>query len=85
MPFLWTPSHAAAVKPSFVFILIDDMGQRDLGCYGSTVYESPNVDRLAAQGMRFTDGYAACREDIGDAYANQRGRNRRPCGTEEHP
>jgi arylsulfatase A len=45
--------------PNFVFILIDDMGWRDLGCYGSTFYETPNVDKLAAQGMRFTNAYAA--------------------------
>ena len=47
-------------QPNIVFILIDDMGWRDLGCYGSTFYETPNLDRLAAQGMRFTDAYAAC-------------------------
>lgn len=46
--------------PNIVFILLDDLGQRDLGCYGSTFYETPNLDRLAAQGMRFTDAYAAC-------------------------
>jgi len=45
---------------NFVFFLIDDLGQRDLGCYGSTVYETPHIDRLAGQGMRFTDAYAAC-------------------------
>ncbi len=51
----------SGTKPlNFVFFLIDDMGQRDVGCYGSTVYETPNVDKLASQGMRFTDGYAAC-------------------------
>ncbi len=47
-------------KPSFVFFLIDDLGWKDLGCYGSTFYETPNIDRLAAQGMRFTSAYAAC-------------------------
>jgi arylsulfatase A-like enzyme len=46
--------------PNIVFILIDDMGQRDLGCYGSTFYETPNIDRLAREGMLFTDAYAAC-------------------------
>jgi arylsulfatase A-like enzyme len=46
-------------KLNFVFILIDDMGWKDLGCYGSTFYETPNIDRLARQGMRFTDAYAA--------------------------
>ncbi|MEK6795753.1 MAG: sulfatase [Spirochaetota bacterium] len=47
-------------KPNFVFILMDDMGARDLSCYGSAFYETPNIDALAAEGMRFTDAYAAC-------------------------
>ncbi len=48
------------VQPNIVFILIDDMGWRDLGCYGSSFYETPRLDQLAAQGLRFTDAYAAC-------------------------
>ena len=47
-------------KPNFVFFLIDDLGWTDLGCYGSSFYETPNIDRLASEGMRFTDAYAAC-------------------------
>jgi arylsulfatase A-like enzyme len=47
-------------KPNFVFFLVDDLGWKDLGCYGSTFYETPNIDRLAAQSMRFTNAYAAC-------------------------
>jgi arylsulfatase A-like enzyme len=47
-------------KLNFVFFLIDDLGWTDLGCYGSTFYETPNIDKLASQGMRFTDAYAAC-------------------------
>ncbi len=43
-----------------VFILVDDLGWRDLGCFGSTFYETPHIDRLAATGMRFTQAYAAC-------------------------
>jgi arylsulfatase A-like enzyme len=43
-----------------VLILADDLGWRDLGCTGSTFYETPAIDRLAAQGMRFTQAYAAC-------------------------
>lgn len=46
-------------RPNIVFILVDDMGWKDLGCYGSDFYETPNIDRLAAEGMRFTDAYAA--------------------------
>ena len=47
-------------KLNFVFFLIDDLGWTDLGCYGSKFYETPNINRLAGQGMRFTDAYAAC-------------------------
>lgn len=48
-------------KPTnFVFFLVDDLGWKDLGCYGSGFYETPNVDKLAASGMRFTNAYAAC-------------------------
>ncbi len=54
------PARAAETKPNIVFFLADDLGQRDLGCYGSTFYETPNLDRLARQGARFTDAYAAC-------------------------
>ncbi|QHI70967.1 sulfatase-like hydrolase/transferase [Tichowtungia aerotolerans] len=42
-----------------LFIVVDDLGWKDTGCYGSTFYETPNVDRLAATGMRFTDAYSA--------------------------
>jgi len=45
--------------PNFVFILVDDLGWSDVGCYGSDLHETPNIDRLAQQGMRFTDAYAA--------------------------
>jgi arylsulfatase A-like enzyme len=47
-------------KPNIVFILIDDLGWRDLSCYGSTFYETPNLDRLAREGLHFTDAYASC-------------------------
>ena len=46
-------------KPNIVFILVDDLAYHQLGCYGSDFYETPNLDRLAVQGMRFTDAYAA--------------------------
>ena len=46
------------MKPSFVFILADDLGYADLGCYGGRSPCSPNLDRMAGQGLRFTDGYA---------------------------
>ncbi len=46
-------------KVNFVFILIDDLGWKDLSSYGSTFYETPSIDRLASSGMRFTDAYAS--------------------------
>ncbi len=47
-------------KPNILFILADDLGWADLGCYGSEFYETPNLDALAHDGMRFTQAYAAC-------------------------
>ncbi|MFP4215922.1 MAG: sulfatase [Phycisphaerae bacterium] len=47
-------------KPNFVFFLVDDMGWADLSCYGSSFHETPNLDRLAQHGVRFTDAYASC-------------------------
>jgi arylsulfatase A len=47
-------------KPNFLFILADDFGWSQLGCYGSDFYETPNIDRLAEESMKFTDAYAAC-------------------------
>ena len=47
-------------KPNVILMVIDDMGWADAGCYGSRFHETPNIDALAEQGMRFTDGYAAC-------------------------
>ena len=49
-----------ATRPNLVFVLFDDLGWRDLSCYGSSFYETPHMDRLATQAMRFTDAYAAC-------------------------
>ncbi len=49
-----------SAQPNLIFMLMDDLGWRDLRCYGSDFYETPNLDRLAAEGVRFTDAYAAC-------------------------
>jgi arylsulfatase A len=46
-------------RPNVVVILLDDLGWRDFGSYGSTFYETPRIDRLAAQGMKFTQAYSA--------------------------
>jgi arylsulfatase A-like enzyme len=50
---------AAEAPPNFVIVLADDLGYGDLGCYGSKVNHTPNLDRMARQGMRFTDFYVA--------------------------
>ncbi len=47
-------------KPNFLFILADDYGYHDLSISGSKFYETPNIDRIASEGMIFTDGYATC-------------------------
>ncbi len=58
--FLPITSSLASPPPNIIFVLVDDMGWTDLGCFGSTYYETPNIDRLASQGMRFTAAYASC-------------------------
>ncbi|OJF14281.1 sulfatase-like hydrolase/transferase [Couchioplanes caeruleus] len=50
---------AAAGRPHLVVIIIDDLARRELGCYGNTFNETPNIDRLAVDGVRFTHAYAA--------------------------
>ena len=49
------PSAYPAGQPNFVVILADDLGYGDLGCYGSQLNHTPHIDRLAAEGLRFTD------------------------------
>src|SRR6478672_573743 len=50
----------AQQRLNVVLILVDDYGATDLACYGSKFYETPNIDKLAASGMRFTQAYSAC-------------------------
>ena len=47
-------------KPNILWIMADDLGYGDLSCYGQTKFRTPNVDRIAAEGLRFTDAYAGC-------------------------
>lgn len=62
--FLLAPLAARAAapprRPNVIIFLVDDLGWADVHCEGSTFYDTPNVDRLASQGVRFTNGYAAC-------------------------
>jgi arylsulfatase A len=54
------PAVGAPAKTNVVLILTDDLGWTDLHCYGSQLYETPNIDKLARDGMRFTQNYSAC-------------------------
>ncbi len=53
------PADAQAKPSNILFFLVDDLGWADVGCFGSTYYETPHIDQLAASGMRFTQAYAA--------------------------
>jgi arylsulfatase A len=50
---------AAADRPNIVLIYCDDLGYGDAGCYGATAIKTPNIDRIAKEGCRFTDGHCA--------------------------
>ncbi|NYT40668.1 sulfatase [Sphingomonas sp. R-74633] len=62
-------------RPNIVFILVDDMGWRDLGVTGSTFYETPAIDALARDGMRFTNAHSAYPRCVPSRYAILTGRN----------
>ncbi len=49
---------AGGKRPNIIFILADDLGYGDLGCFGQKIIQTPNIDRMAQEGMRFTDHYA---------------------------
>ena len=51
-------TSADSTPPNFIFILADDLGYGDLGCFGQTNFATPHIDRMAAEGMRFTQHYA---------------------------
>src|SRR6188508_1516301 len=51
--------EALAQRPNIIYIMTDDMGYGDLSCYGQKKYATPNLDRLASQGVRFLNAYAA--------------------------
>jgi arylsulfatase A-like enzyme len=52
------PAGAQSTKPNIVFILADDLGYGDVSCYGQRDYTTPNIDRLAAEGLKFTQAYS---------------------------
>ncbi|MEO0445531.1 MAG: sulfatase [Verrucomicrobiota bacterium] len=58
--FAIAPLQAAAPLPNILFFLVDDLGWSDVGCFGSSFYETPRIDQLADEGVKFTSAYAAC-------------------------
>jgi len=85
----WPATASAAdrsqsAKPNIVFIFIDDMGWGDLGCYGNDFIDTPNIDRLAKEGMRFTDFYAAGAVCSPTRCAVQSGQNQARIGITAH-
>lgn len=59
-PGILTKCSKSLDRPNIVLINVDDLGWTDVACFGSKYYETPNLDRLALQGMKFSDAYAAC-------------------------
>lgn len=57
---LFVSVASASQPPNIILFLIDDLGWKDLGCQGSSYYQTPNIDALAKQGVRFTNAYSAC-------------------------
>ncbi len=66
---LLTCTGFAAETPNIIFILADDIGYGDFSCYGATKVKTPNIDRLAASGLRFTDGHSAANVCTPSRYA----------------
>ena len=60
MALLLSCSPAEQEKPNFLILHVDDLGWSDLGVAGSDLYETPAIDQLAADGLRFTTAYSAC-------------------------
>ena len=77
-------SAAPAEQPNVILIFIDDMGWKDVGCYGNDFVETPHIDRLAAEGVRFTDFYAAGAVCSPTRCALQSGQNQARIGITAH-
>ncbi|MDA7920344.1 sulfatase [Verrucomicrobiales bacterium] len=81
---LLTPSFADETKPNIVLIMADDLGWSDLGCYGNDFIDTPHIDSLAKEGIRFTDFYAAGAVCSPTRCAVQSGQNQARIGITAH-
>ena len=81
--FAVVATSSAAQKPNVILIFIDDMGWSDVGCYGNNFIETPHIDRLAKDGVRFTDFYAAGPTCSATRCALQSGQNQARIGITE--
>jgi hypothetical protein len=72
-------SFAQEVKPNIVFILADDLGYADVSCYGQRDYSTPHIDRLATEGLKFTQAYSNSPDCSATRTALITGRYRRAC------
>ncbi|MEM7601329.1 MAG: sulfatase [Verrucomicrobiota bacterium] len=70
-----SPESEGSGGPNILFFLVDDFGARDLGCYGSEVFETPNMDRLAKSGALFTDAYVAYPRCVPSRFAIMTGKH----------
>ena len=82
--FLATSPSAASEKPNIILIFIDDLGWSDVACYGNDFVETPRIDQLAAEGLRFTDFYAAGAVCSPTRCAVQSGQNQARIGITAH-
>ncbi|MBT6848881.1 MAG: sulfatase-like hydrolase/transferase, partial [Planctomycetaceae bacterium] len=77
-------SSVLSAKPNIILIFIDDLGWKDIGCYGNDFVETPRIDQLAAEGLRFTDFYAAGAVCSPTRCAVQSGQNQARIGITAH-
>ncbi|WPJ97129.1 sulfatase-like hydrolase/transferase [Coraliomargarita algicola] len=77
---LASASQAEPERPNVVMIIVDDLGWRDLGCYGSELYQTPAVDALAAEGLSFSNAYASSRSARRPVPVFLRGKRWGACG-----
>lgn len=82
--FCLTASQAAPDKPNIILIFIDDLGWSDIGCYGNQFVDTPRIDQLAQEGVRFTDFYAAGAVCSPTRCAVQSGQNQARIGITAH-